>query len=248
MAKPLKILITLCLLHICIARAQNPHELINNYLATVSNGNVNNWKKLKTAYIESITYYNQSSLDQKVIDLKEQKNTLHKIYVQWPDKSRDDLYEDDSVRTSSFFHVGNDHFFVMGNMAPMPLSPGPYEPHFQFIPVIINNVLTKSSHVGYLGMKSIESQDFHEIKLITKDLIWHIYINPQTELVEYWNNSPDGDKSTLTKVFDYQAFDGVLIPLSEVKTKNGVVFFLSQIKKLELNKPLDPDVFRYKGK
>jgi hypothetical protein len=135
----------------------------------------------------------------------------------------------------------------MGNMDPMPISPGPYEPYFEFDPVIIRNLLHKAKKVKLLGVVDLKGIECYEIRVDVKELIWHLYFNIETFLLEFWNNSPNGDKSILTKVYDYQKFGNYLIPMSEMKTRNDVIFFSSRRNKVELNVHIDPQIFIYNG-
>lgn len=132
-------------------------------------------------------------------------------------------------------------------MPPMPLSSGPYEPYFQFDPIIIRNVINKAKSVKLIGIRELDGLNCYDIQVDTKDLIWHLYFNIETFLLEYWNNSPEGDTSILTKVFNYKKFGDYLIPMSEIKGRNGIVFFGSDIQKLDLNIYIDPEKFNYKS-
>lgn len=136
----------------------------------------------------------------------------------------------------------------MGNLPPTPISSGPYEPYFEFYPVKIKNAIDKSRSITLRGAEIINGIECYHIQIDTRELEWHVFINTQTYLLEYWSCSPGGDESTLTKVFDYKKFGDYLIPTSEIKTKDGRPFFYSNIKRLELNADIDPSIFKYEGK
>src|SRR5688572_4797715 len=77
--------------------AQDAHTIIDHYFDRVSNGNRDNWNKIKSAYIESITLYDQRAADKQLPNFVAQKPTIHKLFILWPDKCRDELYEDSTL-------------------------------------------------------------------------------------------------------------------------------------------------------
>lgn len=241
----IKLLLTCAICIPLTLSGQDAKYILQQYFDTVSNGDVRNWEKIKSVYRESSSSYSQEAFEQKNPNFASNKATIQKMYRVWPDKSRVDLYED-SILVSSFYHVKKDHFFVMGNMLPMPMSSGPYEPYFEFEPIIIKHVLDKTKSIKLIGIRELDGLKCYVIRADTKDLIWHLYFNVTTFLLEYWNNSLDGDTSSLTKVFNYKKFDEYLIPTSEIKTRNGVAFFYSNVIDLKLNIEIDSQKFDYK--
>lgn len=221
------------------------NEILEQYFNTVSNGNIDNWSAVKSAYIESETSYFELKPGQISTNSSGPKKKIEKRYRQWPDKSVSELYED-SVLVSTTYHVGGNHFLVINNRQPIPIDTRPYEPYFEFDPILIQHTLEKSSSIKLRGIKKIDSLHCYDIQVVTPALVWHFYFNTTTYLLEFWNNSVDGDTSNFTKVYDYKKVNDLLIPTSEAKFKNGVLFFSSRIKQLVLNAPIDPKKFSYK--
>ena len=222
--------------------AQNAKEIVEKYYAAVSKGDFKNWLKIRSVYIEG----ESDSRFENQIQLGTPTKSTFKTYRVWPDKCTGELFQD-SVLVSKTYHLKDKSFLVMGN-AVMPVSPGPYERYFEFDPVLIKKAVDKSRKTELVGIKVIDLIKCYDVKIDTKELLWHFYFNADNYLLEYWNNSPDGSPTeTLTKVFDYKEFNNCLIPMSEVKTKNGSPFFWSTRTKVELNIDIDPGKFEYQG-
>ncbi len=226
--------------------AQSAQEIIANYFDTVSHGDIRNWSQIKSAYIESRSVYSAAEYEGKP-DFTLSKPTTHKLYRVWPDQSREDLYQDSSL-VSSFFHLRKEQFFVMGNMEPMPMSSGPYEPYFEFDPVRIRNLMDKAKSIELVGTVDMQGINCFEVRLHLKELVWRFYFNAHTFLLEFWSNSPDGAGETLTKVYDYKRVENFLIPMSEVKSRNGVIFFSATRSRVDLNVDIDPGRFVHRGR
>lgn len=222
---------------------QNAKEVVEKYFSAVSTGDFGNWLKIRSAYLE-VDFVSQFE-DQ--IQFGPQIKKTFKIYRVWPDKSTSEMYYD-SVLVDKSYHVKNKSFLLKDGGAIIPVSPGPYEQYFEFDPVLIKKVIDKSKKIELTGIRSIDSIKCYVVKIATRDLVWHFYFNVDNFLLEYWSNSPDGlPEETLTKVFDYEKFNGCLIPMSEVKFKNGSPFHWATRKRVELNIDIDPSKFEYKG-
>lgn len=225
-----------------VGYTQSAKEVVEKYFSAVSNGNFENWLKIKSAYLEidfASEFENQIQFGPRI------KKTF-KIYRVWPDKSTSELYYD-SMLVNKSYHVKNKSFLVTGGGAVMPVSPGPYEQYFEFDPILIKKVVDKSKKIELIGIKDTDSIKCYDVKIVTKDLVWHFYFNVDSFLLEYWSNASDGlPTETVTKVFDYKKFNECLIPMSEVKLKNGSPFHWATRKRVELNIEIDPSKFEYK--
>jgi len=190
---------------------QNAREIINHYLDTVSNGNIDNWNKIKSTYIESEVYYSQQDLEQKVNLLKADKASFHKSYRVPPYNQRIDIYED-SVFTkhqSTFYFLKNRTIILLGGVPPIIKEPAPRDEFASdHLPQQIWKLLNKSKSIELLGTKefSIEGLLCYEIKITTKGRNYYLYINTKTFLLEYWNGREDGDLSFLSKLSNYHVF------------------------------------------
>ncbi|HYI78007.1 MAG TPA: hypothetical protein VEW65_10345 [Chryseolinea sp.] len=224
--------------------AQDADSILTRYFEVVSKGDARRWQNLKSNYIESISSFSDRMLNGSTPDFKEMKVTQSKLYRVWPDLFRLDTFED-SVLVGSMFSAHKKRLMVMGNMPPIELSPGPYDDVVEFMPLTIQTVLKKGKHPKFIGVREIEGNNYLEVEIITKVLRWYLYFNENTYHLAYWNNSPDGDKSILTRVFNYKEIDGLMFNMSEYKIKNGVMFFWQEIKVLEIDKEIDERVFEY---
>lgn len=226
--------------------AQTADEILDHYFAAVSNGDVDNWSKIKSAYIESESSYFELKPGEISTNSAGPKKKIEKRYRQWPDKSMSELYED-SVLVSTTYHVGNNHFMVMNHRAPIPIDTRPYEPYFEFDPILIQHTVEKSTSIRLRGIKKIDSLHCYDIQVVTPALVWHFYFNTTTFLLEFWNNSVNGDTSNFTKVYDYKKVNDLLIPTAEAKFKNGIMFYSAKVTQLILNAPINPKKFLFKA-
>jgi hypothetical protein len=227
------------------AFAQTADEILEHYFAVVSNGDVDNWSKIKSVYIESEGSYFESKPGEVASTSSGPKKKLEKKYRVWPDKSVSELYED-SVLISTTYHVGANHFIVSNNRPPVQIDTRPSEPYFEFDPIVIQHTLEKSASVKLRGIKKIDSLHCYDIQVVTSSLVWHFYFNTTSYLLEFWNNSVDGDTSNFTKVYDYKKINDFLIPTAEAKFKNGILFYSAKVAQLVLNAPISPKKFTYK--
>lgn len=232
---------------------QDAREIINRYLDTVSNGNVDNWNKIKSTYIESEVCYSQQNFEQKVSFLKPDKPSFHKSYRVPPYNHKIEIYEDSAFTRllSSFYYLKNRTIILLGNIPPMIKEPAPRDEFFSdHLPVQISKLVDKSKSIELLGIKQfpIEGLQCYEIKITTKGRNYVLYINTDTFLLEYWNGREDEDMSILAKFYNYKKVDGFLLPMSDCLMRNGVVYFWKNIKQIEINADIDPQLFNYDDK
>jgi hypothetical protein len=230
---------------ICIAlcsKAQSPKEVIQRYLDTVSLGAIEEWTNMKSAYIERLVFFSDPNAAAKIGH--KAMTSLHKSYRVWPDKSLSEVYED-SVLSMKTLHVRDKHFLIYKNGFKVEYSTEPYEPYFEFDPVLIQSLLKKAKSVTFEGEKIIDGIRCLDIQIKTRQLKWHFYFNMDSYLLEYWYNTPDESVPSLTKVYDYKPIGNFLIPMSEHKINNGNIFYSGNIIKLELDKEIAPEKFKY---
>jgi hypothetical protein len=222
--------------------AQSADAIIKHYLDTISGGDYNNWRNVKTAYIESTSFFIVEKADlSKAIP----KPSIHKIYREWPDKSSSELLRDSVVLTREL-HVKNDHYLIVGNQKPQKQQIISDDPYFEFEHTILKKNVDRCTSMTIIGTKTIDDNTYLRIEVVTKSLIWNYYFNSQNHLLEYWSNRPVGgeDRGILTKISDYKNIDGFLVPMSEIKTNaNGRIFFSSNIRRIRFNVPIPPEKF-----
>jgi hypothetical protein len=224
--------------------AQSANEVIDKYFNAVSNGGIENWSKIKSAYIERTTSFTDPNHDKTKVDFTIKKPSLHISYVLLPDMSLTEIYEDLELKMSTY-KVKGKAVIIIPNMAPMPVGSDDDEPISLFEPVSIQHNMAKSRSIKLLGTKVIDGIECFDIEIKTKKLMWHYYFNTSSYLLEYWTNSMN-DFSTLTKVFNYEKHGEYLIAMSESKTSNDVLFFSSHIRKIQLNVDIPLERFQYK--
>lgn len=237
---------------LCFAHAslfgQDAREIILKYLDTVSNGNTGSWRKVKTLYRESIGYYNQDHFDQKP-SLNSSRSGFNQTYRVYPRHAKHVLYEDSSFTRPliSSYHTKDKSVIILPNLPPKINEPAePDEMFADLLPMLIEELLDKSSSVRTLGTKQfLEGVTCYEISMQVRGRTYMLYINTSTYLLEYWNNRKDEDLSILTGFGDYKWVDGLLMPMREFMSRNGVVFFSSTTNKLEINRHIPMTTFDY---
>lgn len=231
---------------------QNAREIVNHYLDTVSNGNIDNWNKIKSIYSESEGLYNQYNYEHKVNFLKREKPNFTKVFLVFPYNRKHELYEDSAFTQllSTFYFLENRTIILMSNMPPViKSSPSSRDEFFSdHLPVQIWKLMNKSKSVELLGIKEFPNDGFscYEIKINIKGRNYYLYINTKTLLLEYWNGNGEDDRSFLTKYYNYKKVDDFLMPMSQSAMRNGIVYYWSNTSKIEINAAIDPEIFNYK--
>lgn len=110
--------------------------------------------------------------------------------------------------------------------------------------------MQKSRSIKLLGIKQFPVEGLHcyEIKITGKDRDCILYINTDTFLLEYFNRMKDGDMSFLVKYSDYKKIDDFLMPMSDYSMRNGIVFYWKNIRRIDINAEIDPELFEYNQK
>ena len=231
--------------------AQDAREIINHYLDTVSNGDINNWTKITSMYTESEVYYSQQDFDQNVNLLNADKSNYHKLYKTLPHNLKIESYEDSSFTKllSTSYSQKNKAILLIGNIPPI-IKNSVQQDEFSsdFLPIQIWKIANSSNAIELLSVKEfpLDGIQCYEIKITRKRRNYLLYINTQTFLLEYWNGREDEDLSILTRFRNYKKVDQLLIPMFESLMRNGFVYFWSQNRKIALNPIIDPQVFIYK--
>ena len=243
-------------------KGQTAEEIINRYLDTVSNGNIENWYRIKTMYTENESYYSQNAFDQKVDFVTRDKPTFNKTYFAYPNNHRKverynmkiESYKDStfSMPSGTSYFLTDKMVLLIGNLPPV-VKP-PFEPDEFFsphTPVYVWKLMNKSKSVELLAVKefAMEENECYEIQIEVKEKRYFLYINKKTLLLEIFNASGTyTDPSSLGRFSNYRDVEGFLIPMTTRSAKNGITFFSDHIKKIKLNVDIDPSVFEYKEK
>jgi hypothetical protein len=83
-----------------------------------------------------------------------------------------------------------------------------------------------------------------DIEVKSKDTHLNLYFNSTTYLLEYYKVFNTSESSNYTKFYNYKNIDGFVIEMSTQAMRNGRIFHSYQLKKIHLNHPIDPDIFR----
>lgn len=234
--------------------AQTAREIVNRYLDTVSNGNIENWNKINSLYSETESFYSQGNFEQTINLLKEEKANYTKIFIEFPYNQKFENYADSAftIPLSTFYFLEKRTIILMNNMPPVikPASPSHDEFFSHHVPMEIWKLLNKSKSVELLGIKEFPLDDLvcYEIKINTKGHHCYLYINTKSYLLEYRTINEEEDRSFLTKFNNYKKIDGLLMPMTHSSMRNGLVYFWSHTRKIQVNPKIDPEVFNYKDK
>lgn len=227
-----------------LCSAQSAKEILQTYFDTVSNGEIRNWDKIRSVYIESVAFYNSQQADASQLSVSPAKSHYYKTYREWPDKLKTEIYED-SLYTKLLSYTlwrGDKkklvHWFANG--------PGPTIQiegvSWDFGPIQFYKRIKGSRSVSNLGIKNLDLNggSYFVIEVKAKDATFHLYINTTTYLVEY-SMSPDG--SSYSRYSDYQIIDDLGFNMSCYTVKDGHILNGYHDKKIHLNYPIDKKVF-----
>src|SRR5690349_697607 len=161
--------------------AQNAREIINHYLDTVSGGNIANWGKIKTVYIEAETFYSQEEFDRTQPTLSAKVVKYTKTFQEFPDKLKIETYEDSTyTRFSSatlWLAKENKLILLFNNMAPIikEFDDEPGDLH----PVYISKLVKKSKALNYKGIKNFDTagSSCFDVEVVSKDVKIDLYFN-----------------------------------------------------------------------
>lgn len=158
---------------------QTARDIINRYLDTVSNGNVENWYKIKSIYTESESHYSQEAFDQKLNFTNSDKPSFNKTYLAYPNNYRIverynmkiESYKDSAftIPSSVSYFLTDKTVLLMANLPPIvkdPFEPDDYfSPH---TPVFIRNIMNKSKSVELIGTKQFLWKEMNVMKYILR--------------------------------------------------------------------------------
>ena len=246
----MKFLIVFLLFLSSFVYSQNEREIIHRYLDTVSNGNIENWNKIKSIYIENESYSSQQDFRKQVNFLKIDKPNFNRFFGALRYGSRIESYYDSTYTNlkSTFYFLKNKTVVSLPHLAPMITKNSRKGTEFfsEQTPVYIRNLLQQSSATELLGIKEFESEGVscYLIRINTTERNYYLYINTENYLLEYWNVSHE-DQSFLTRFYNYKKVGDFLMPMSTSAMRDGIVYQWNDTRKIELNPEIDPKLFVY---
>ncbi|MEX2232237.1 MAG: hypothetical protein WD824_08760 [Cyclobacteriaceae bacterium] len=231
--------------------SQNAREIIHRYLDTVSNGDIDNWNKIKSIYIENESYSSQQDFEKQINFLKIEKPNFNKLFGARRYGSRIESYDDSTFSNlkSTFYFLKDRTVISLPDIAPMITKNSSKRSEFfsEHTPVYIRNLLEKSRATILLGIKEFRGEGIprYQIKITTRGRNYYLYINTETYLLEYWNVSHEEDESFLTRFYNYKKVGDFLMPMSTSAMRDGIVYQWNDTRKIELNPEIDPRLFIY---
>lgn len=230
---------------------QDAATIVDHYLDTVSGGNIDNWNKLKTLYTESVGWYSQQHYEHKIDFSKVDKPSFTKSFHIYPYNRKSELYDDSTFTklSSTFYFLENKIIILMSNMPPVIKSNVPRDEFASdHLPVQVWKLMNKRKSVELLGIKEfpLDGLSCYEIKINTRGRNYYLYINTNTFLLDYWSSNEHDDRAFMTKYYDYKNVEGFLMPMSEARMRDGIVFHSSRTTKIDINPDIDPEILNYK--
>lgn len=227
---------------------QDASTILQRYFDTVSGGNIENWKKIKSVFIESESFYSQQNFESQASFSPVRFHYL-KTYREWPDKLKIEIYEDSTYSKflSSTLWLPNKNKLILrfSNMQPIikELKDNPWD----FKPVYLYERVKNSKSIIYKGIKNFEldSISCFDIEIKSKDnKTINLYLNTQTYLLEYWKILIESSTSNYVKFYDYKIVEGLSFHFVTQAMKDGQVFDFNRIKRVHINYAINPEIFR----
>jgi hypothetical protein len=233
--------------------AQNAREIVQQYIDTVSGGDVRNWDKIKSMYSEGQSYYSQQDFNQELNMARPVKPSYYKTYLSLPDNHKIESFDDSAltIPISTSYFLRERLILLIGNIPPI-IKPAPEKDRFfsHHLPVYISNLMAGSKSIELLGIKDFVTDGLscYEIMMITKGRKYYLYINTETLLLEFCCLREDGDRDILGRYAEYKRFGELLIPMFDGIARNNILYYWNRKSKLKINEPIDPSIFEYKEK
>jgi hypothetical protein len=238
-------IISLCLfISSVLTFAQNPTEILNHYLDTVSLGDRSKWAKIKSMYATSTTYFNNSVYTSQVDFRNSNPPSYAKTYKVWPDYDKEELYNDSSYTgvPSKFYYLKDKDVIVLNNGMPKQETRHDEKRRFEFTPTRILTYMKESKKVLFRGLKKIPGEDleFFEILITTRSEEHYFLFDTSTYLLkaEFF---PETNIHWLYS--DYRDINGYLIPGTISGLKDGMLFSMQSFTSFSFNMPLANEIF-----
>ena len=224
--------------------SQTGEEILNKYLNTVSNGDPSKWSRVKSLYATSISYFDVAAFKSKIDFLNSNPPSYKKLYWVLPDQQKEELWGDSSYTESPshFYFLKDKHVIILKGM-PVMVRPVNKSVWFEFYPVRIQQYIKAARKISFNGLKNIPEKTFEcfEVVITTRDESYHLYLNPETYLLEalYF---PEANIYWL--LFEYKEFDGYLMPTQILGARrDGMVYSQQFYKSILFNVPIDANKF-----
>jgi hypothetical protein len=223
---------------------QDPKEIINRYLDTISGGDDKKWSLIKTFYAESVEYFNTDEYNSSIPSFGERKFYYRKLYRQWPDKTKEELFSDSAFShlTSEFLFLSKEHIINIANI-PTITSEVNKNLWFEFYPSLVQKWLADAKSVSYEAFTQLPNENIwcHQIDIIDADRTHRLYFNATSNLLEAIFVI-EGDY--LLRLSGYERHDGYLLHTSERSIKGGNIIGSRTYTKFVFNPVLPASLFK----
>lgn len=230
--------------------AQDVDRIMQHYFDTVSGGNIGNWKKIKTAYIESISYYNEPNSvipSTPTPSLINSPTKYRRTFRLWPDKLKLELYSDSTYTDLLSLNLWLPDKLILSFAHYDPIVKPSKGPSWDFTPVYIHKLLTNAKSKKYKGVREFDSDSIscYVIEIVTDDVNLDLFINSSTYLLEYSKVFNPSDSANFVRYYDYRLINGFLIETRNFAMRNGVITQADRRTKIILNAKIDDDEFDF---
>jgi hypothetical protein len=246
-----KSIILASMLFVCsqVLKAQDAAHIINSYCKAVSNGNVENWAKIKTVYYETVSSFYDTPGGND-LHLTPVKPSYNREYLMLPDTHVFKHYEDSSfsvLKGASYF-LPDKIVLIIANLAPIVRPPRTGRQALEFPPMMFMRWLKEGKDLRYNGLKNLPNATatFHELEWITDDgKTCRYYFNAENFLYEYSTVTSDGIKFHQNHYFNYEQHGEYLLPMDVVSLSDGKLFSARHIKRVIFNAEIEPRDIQY---
>jgi hypothetical protein len=239
-----QILICVFLFFSSLSFAQTAEDILHRYLDTVSYGDIAKWSRIKTLYATTIIYFDADAFQSRIGLLNSVEASYKKIYKIWPDRQKEELYQDSAYAgsPSKFYYLKNKHVIILNNGMPPMETPAKTFVQFEFYPVRVQAYIQQAKEIKLNSIKRIpgKASEYFEILIKTQDDSHYLLINTDTYLLE---GIFFPETNTYWTLADYKTFDGYLIPTRYYDVKNGIVVSTQIFTSFRLNVPIDVKIF-----
>lgn len=234
--------------HCQFCPGQTAVEVIEKYIDTVSNGDIQNWYKIRSVLLEKEVFYGQEEYEQSGPNISGPTVHYDKTYRVFPDKSKAEIYADSTYNEleSSWWYLGDRTIIQFKNMPPI-IKKRPNPKLWNFKPIEILELMKESKSLSNKGVKDFRMEGVFCFDIEVEKgngKIMHLYFDTTSYLLRFTKNSNEFESLSYATYGDYKVIDGLLFYTLTYAMKNGRIFFSSRTRKIHVNFPIDDKKFK----